>query len=63
MPSSRVVGRVVATEQLPSTPHHFHFLAAADAGLGIGAIVRVAGEGRVVFAVVTDAFAYGDTRR
>jgi uncharacterized protein len=54
------IGRVVATEQKPSTPHHFQFWTARDTGVGIGAIVRAEGEGRIVHGVVTDAFAYND---
>jgi hypothetical protein len=57
------VGRVVATELKPSTPHQFHFWTARETTIGIGAIVRVedpADAGRVVFGVVTDAFAYSD---
>jgi hypothetical protein len=54
------VGRVVATEQKPSTPHQFFFWTAREAPVGIGAIVRVESPGRKVFGVVTDAFAYSD---
>lgn len=54
------VGRVVATEQKPSTPHLFYFWTARESPIGIGAIVRVEGEGRVVHGVVTDGFAYSD---
>ena len=59
------VGRVVATETKPATPHQFHFWTATETSVGIGAIVRVEevgkGEGgRVVYGVVTDAFAYSD---
>ena len=61
------VGRVVATEQKPATPHQFHFWTATETSIGIGAIVRVEGSGggaqgsgRVVYGVVTDAFAYSD---
>ncbi len=61
------VGRVVATEQKPATPHHFHFWTAQETAIGIGAIVRVeearsgAGEpSRVVYGVVTDGVAYSD---
>src|SRR5207247_9437733 len=59
------VGRVVATELKPATPHQFHFWTATETAIGIGAIVRVEGsgtgeEGRVVFGVVTDGFAYSD---
>ena len=57
------VGRVVATELKPATPHQFHFWTARETTIGIGAIVRVedpADPERVVFGVVTDAFAYSD---
>jgi len=39
----RPLGRVVATERRPNTPHEFHFWTALDANLGIGTIVRVDG--------------------
>ena len=42
------VGRVVATELKPSTPHQFHFWTARDCPIGIGAIVRVEQDGRTV---------------
>ena len=61
------VGRVVATELKPATPHQFHFWTATETTIGIGAIVRVGEEGRgkgeegrVVYGVVTDGFAYSD---
>ena len=54
------IGRVVATELKPSTPHQFHFWTARETPIGIGAIVRVEDGGRVVYAVVTDGFAYSD---
>jgi DNA helicase HerA-like ATPase len=61
------VGRVVATELKPATPHQFHFWTATETTIGIGAIVRVAEgengkgeEGKVVYGVVTDGFAYSD---
>ncbi|MBA3497779.1 MAG: ATP-binding protein, partial [Gemmatimonadales bacterium] len=59
-PDTPPLGRVVATELKPSTPHQFHFWTARGAPIGIGAIVRVEEDGRVVFGVVTDAFAYSD---
>ena len=68
-PPLQPVGRVVATEQKPATPHQFHFWTANETTIGIGAIVRVeaAGEapgkgegGRVVWGVVTDGCAYSD---
>jgi hypothetical protein len=56
-----VIGRVVATEALPSGPHEFHFWTALDTTIGIGAIIRVDGsDGRAVFAVVVDGRAYSD---
>jgi DNA helicase HerA-like ATPase len=66
-PDRPPVGRVVATELKPATPHQFHFWTATDTTIGIGAIVKVVGqglgegvEGRVVYGVVTDGFAYSD---
>src|SRR2546425_5854866 len=66
-PAPIPVGRVVATELKPATPYQFHFWTAQETTIGIGAIVRVEeqgkgnGEGgRVVYGVVTDAFAYSD---
>jgi DNA helicase HerA-like ATPase len=54
------VGRVVATELKPSTPHQFYFWTAQQSPIGIGAIVRVEQDSRVVYGVVTDGFAYSD---
>jgi hypothetical protein len=54
------LGRVVATELKPSTPHQFHFWTARETPIGIGAIVRVEDGGRVVYGVVTDGVAYSD---
>jgi DNA helicase HerA-like ATPase len=61
------IGRVVATELKPATPHQFHFWTATDTSIGIGAIVKVTGpgsrapeSGRTVYGVVTDGFAYSD---
>jgi hypothetical protein len=59
-PETLPVGRVVATELKPSTPHQFHFWTAHESPIGIGAIVRVEENGRVVYGVVTDGFAYSD---
>jgi DNA helicase HerA-like ATPase len=64
-PAPPPVGRVVATEQKPATPHQFHFWTANQTTIGIGAIVRVEGlgagdSGRLVYGVVTDGFAYSD---
>ncbi len=58
--SDAPIGRVVATELKPSTPHQFYFWTAREAPVGIGTIVRVADEARVVYGVVSDAFAYSD---
>jgi hypothetical protein len=60
MSKSPPIGRVVATELKPSTPHQFHFWTARESPIGIGAIVRVEEEGRTVFGVVTDGVAYSD---
>ncbi|MGH7673076.1 MAG: ATP-binding protein, partial [Gemmatimonadales bacterium] len=64
-PDAVPIGRVVATELKPATPHQFHFWTATETSIGIGAIVKVAGSGkgeagRVVYGVVTDGFAYSD---
>ena len=58
--SAQPVGRVVATELKPSTPHQFHFWTARENPIGIGAIVRVQEGDRTVYGVVTDGFAYSD---
>lgn len=58
-----ILGRVVATELKPSTPHQFHFWTSRDAACGIGAIVRVDDDGRTVFGVVMEGFAYADLAR
>ena len=60
------LGRVVATERRPNTPHEFHFWTALDSPVGIGTIVRVDGahpiDGQIarVFGVVTDGLSYTD---
>ncbi len=61
-----ILGRVVATERRPNTPHEFHFWTALDAPVGIGTIVRVAsprpvnGVLPVAYGVVTEGFGYTD---
>ena len=57
---SAPIGRVVATELKPSTPHQFYFWTATESDVGIGAIVRVDHPGRTVYGVVTDGMAYAD---
>jgi hypothetical protein len=59
-PERPAVGRVVATELRPSTPHQFYFWTARESPIGIGAIVRVEAPGKVVHGIVTEAFAYSD---
>jgi len=64
-PQPAPIGRVVATELKPATPHQFHFWTATETTIGIGAIVKVGesgtgDEGRVVYGVVTEGFAYSD---
>ncbi|HSJ64521.1 MAG TPA: hypothetical protein VK922_11570 [Gemmatimonadaceae bacterium] len=62
----RPLGRVIATERQPNTPHEFHFWTALDAVVGIGTIVRVEGthpvNGQIprVYGVVTDGKSYTD---
>src|SRR5687767_13095192 len=41
MASTAPIGRVVATELKPSTPHQFYFRADPGGGVGIGTLVRV----------------------
>ena len=60
------LGRVVATERRPNTPHEFHFWTALDSPVGIGTIVRVDGndpvEGTIphIYGVVVEGFSYTD---
>lgn len=60
------IGRVVATERKPNTPHEFHFWTAVGAPVGIGTIVRIDGPQPVgtsiphVFGVVAEGFSYSD---
>ena len=60
------LGRVVATERRPNTPHEFHFWTSLDSPVGIGTIVRVDGnipvDGRIphVYGIVVEGFSYTD---
>ncbi len=60
------LGRVVATERKPNTPHEFHFWTALDSPVGIGTIVRVQGPDPVngvlpqVYGIVTEGFSWTD---
>lgn len=60
------LGRVVATERIPNTPHQFHFWTAIESPVGIGTIVRVDGSHPVngqlprVYGVVVEGFSYTD---
>jgi DNA helicase HerA-like ATPase len=60
------LGRVVATERKPNTPHEFHFWTALDSPVGIGTIVRVEGPEAVngvlprVYGIVTEGFSWTD---
>ena len=60
------LGRVVATERRPNTPHEFHFWTGLDSPVGIGTIVRVEGsepvEGKIprIYGVVVEGFSYTD---
>jgi len=60
------LGRVVATERKPNTPHEFHFWTALDSPVGIGTIVVVEGPEPVngviprIYGVVTEGFSYTD---
>src|SRR5215471_4778574 len=60
------LGRVVATERKPNTPHEFHFWTALDSPVGIGTIVRVQGvtavNGQIpqIYGVVVEGLSYTD---
>ena len=60
------LGRVVATERRPNTPHEFHFWTGLDSPVGVGTIVRVEGKYTVngqisrVFGIVVEGFSYTD---
>src|SRR4051812_9858004 len=60
------LGRVVATERKPNTPHEFHFWTALDSPVGIGTIVRVEAETAVnghiprIYGIVVEGFSYTD---
>lgn len=62
------IGRVVATERKPNTPHEFHFWTAEDSPIGIGTIVRVDGPRPVgaqiprIYGVVIEGFSYSDVQ-
>jgi hypothetical protein len=62
----RPLGRVVATERKPNTPHEFHFWTALESPVGIGTIVRVDGRQPVngqiprIYGIVTEGFGYTD---
>ena len=64
--SPEVLGRVVATERKPNTPHEFHFWTALDSPVGIGTIVRVESARPIggvipqIYGVVTEGFGYTD---
>ena len=60
------LGRVVATERRPNTPHEFHFWTALDSPVGIGTVVRVDGtepvDGHIphIYGIVVEGFSYTD---
>ncbi|MEO5590168.1 MAG: ATP-binding protein, partial [Gemmatimonadaceae bacterium] len=60
------LGRVVATERMPNTPHEFHFWTKLDSPVGIGTIVRVDGSqpigGQIphIYGIVVEGFSYTD---
>jgi hypothetical protein len=64
--ATATLGRVVATERKPNTPHEFHFWTAVDSPVGIGTIVRVEGthpvDGHIprVYGVVVEGFSFTD---
>jgi hypothetical protein len=66
VPNASALGRVVATERKPNTPHEFHFWTALDSPVGIGTIIRVEGahpvNGQIphVYGIVVEGFSYTD---
>jgi uncharacterized protein len=66
MTTTALLGRVVATERRPNTPHEFHFWTGLDSPVGVGTIVRVEGKytinGQItrVYGVVVEGFSYSD---
>jgi hypothetical protein len=62
----QALGRVVATEKKPNTPHEFHFWTGLDSPVGIGTIVRVDGPSPVngviprIYGTVIEGFSYTD---
>ncbi len=66
MSSLEALGRVVATERKPNTPHEFHFWTAIDSPVGIGTIVRVDGaqpvDGQIphIYGIIVEGFSYTD---
>lgn len=64
--STSPLGRVVATERKPNTPHEFHFWTSLDSPVGIGTIVRVDGPVPVngviprIYGTVIEGFSYTD---
>ncbi|HEY4303920.1 MAG TPA: hypothetical protein VGM82_05615 [Gemmatimonadaceae bacterium] len=65
-PTRAPLGRVVATERKPNTPHEFHFWTALDSPVGIGTIVRVDGATPVnghiphIYGIIVEGFSYTD---
>jgi DNA helicase HerA-like ATPase len=63
---TEALGRVVATERRPNTPHEFHFWTALESPVGIGTIVRVDGSNAVngqiprIYGIVIEGFSYTD---
>src|SRR4026209_1947849 len=63
---TEALGRVVATERKPNTPHEFHFWTAIDSPVGIGTIVRVDGANPMdgqsphIYGIVVEGFSYTD---
>ena len=63
---TEALGRVVATERRPNTPHEFHFWTALESPVGIGTIVRVDGSTPVngqiprIYGIVIEGFSYTD---
>src|SRR6202165_6314912 len=63
---TEALGRVVATERKPNTPHEFHFWTAIHSPVGIGTMWRVDGpqpmDGQIphIYGIVVEGFSYTD---
>src|SRR6201995_5611643 len=65
-PTRAPLGRVVATERKPNTPHEIHFWTALDSPVGTGPVVRADGARPVnnqlplIYGIIVEGFSYTD---